>query len=308
MALSPFYVFDKLPRMVRKDNGLSFGERILYSTYVSYAREKGECYPGIKTLAEELGVHPRTVKDLKSGLVQAGLIESIGRFHRRSLVRIVPLEDVYQSDGVRRSREEIDTMHQDVLGMDEQDRTLRRKGDVTHAPKKKSEGTVVEVDPVSGNPVVKEKPISEYAEKKRKHKSVLIGLITDWRAKYERVFGIENMSKAITNADLDHMLHIFERLSKSRNETWNLLEYAIEHWQEIRREFSFTKNIEIPTLRLVDALKETLEYVMKSGKRIGSSTSGSGVHRADDADKMMEEYDRKLAEIRAQHAGEIKDR
>lgn len=73
--------FVMIQRAVFFDSSLSIGARMLYGAFKSFAWQAETCWPGLKLLAEQLGVNERTVRNYVSELVEAGLIS----VHRRGL-------------------------------------------------------------------------------------------------------------------------------------------------------------------------------------------------------------------------------
>jgi hypothetical protein len=73
-AMSSKQGFTQVPNYVLTDTRLSFGARLTYAILLSYAWNKGSCFPGQKRVAEDLGVSDRTVRTYLHELEELGLI------------------------------------------------------------------------------------------------------------------------------------------------------------------------------------------------------------------------------------------
>ena len=76
--INPYKMFSSsmIPNWLLERKEISAGAKLCYARLAQYAGKNGECFPLQKTLAQELGVSPRTVRDYISELVVQGLIVS----------------------------------------------------------------------------------------------------------------------------------------------------------------------------------------------------------------------------------------
>lgn len=65
--------------MVARNPLISLQAKGVYMILVSYANNKGECWPGIERLAAEMGVHERTIRRSINELVEKGAITKVSR-------------------------------------------------------------------------------------------------------------------------------------------------------------------------------------------------------------------------------------
>jgi GntR family transcriptional regulator len=77
------------------DTELSDGAYRLYALLLKYARQSGGCWPGVKTLARDLGRSPSTIKARLDELVRRGLIIRERRLGTSSITWIEDLETIY---------------------------------------------------------------------------------------------------------------------------------------------------------------------------------------------------------------------
>jgi len=66
--------FTQVPNFILKDPALSFGAKVTYSMFLSYAWHNDSCFPGQDRLAEDMGVTRPRVTQLIAELQRAGLI------------------------------------------------------------------------------------------------------------------------------------------------------------------------------------------------------------------------------------------
>lgn len=77
------------------DTELSDGAYRLYSLLLKYARQSDGCWPGVKTLARDMGRAPSTIKARLDELVRRGLIIRERRLGTSSITWIEDLETIY---------------------------------------------------------------------------------------------------------------------------------------------------------------------------------------------------------------------
>jgi GntR family transcriptional regulator len=77
------------------DTELSDGAFRLYALLLKYAWQSGGCWPGVKTLARDLGRSPSTIKARLDELVRRGLIIRERRLGTSSITWIEDLETIY---------------------------------------------------------------------------------------------------------------------------------------------------------------------------------------------------------------------
>ncbi len=63
-----------LPNFILKSTKLSAGDKMTFAMLLSYAWQKDYCYPGQKTLAEDLGLTDRSVRTHLKALEAIGLL------------------------------------------------------------------------------------------------------------------------------------------------------------------------------------------------------------------------------------------
>jgi len=66
--------FTQVPNFILKDPALSFGAKVAYSMFLSYAWHNDSCFPGQDRLAVDMGVTRPRVTQLISELQRASLI------------------------------------------------------------------------------------------------------------------------------------------------------------------------------------------------------------------------------------------
>jgi hypothetical protein len=66
--------FVMIPEDVLRNLDLSSGAKVLYMFLLSHAREKPTCYPKEATLADEMGLKTRQIRNLMTQLIGAGLV------------------------------------------------------------------------------------------------------------------------------------------------------------------------------------------------------------------------------------------
>ena len=67
--------FTQIPNYVLRDQRLSFGARLTYTTLLSYAWQEGSCFPGQERIGRDLGVSRQTVSKFLQELRRGGLID-----------------------------------------------------------------------------------------------------------------------------------------------------------------------------------------------------------------------------------------
>jgi GntR family transcriptional regulator len=77
------------------DTELSDGAYRVYALLLKYARQSGGCWPGVKTLARDLGRSPSTIKARLAELTNRGLITRERRLGTSSITWIEDLETIY---------------------------------------------------------------------------------------------------------------------------------------------------------------------------------------------------------------------
>ena len=56
--------FAQVPNVVLRDPSLTGNEKVLYALLLSYAWHDDECFPGQETLAHDMGLKPRAIRQL----------------------------------------------------------------------------------------------------------------------------------------------------------------------------------------------------------------------------------------------------
>jgi biotin operon repressor len=67
--------FTQVPNFILTNKNLSVGGKLYYAMLLKYAREKDYCFPGQKTLAEDIGSSERSVRTYQKELEDAGFLE-----------------------------------------------------------------------------------------------------------------------------------------------------------------------------------------------------------------------------------------
>lgn len=78
------FVGSMIPNWLQCRAEISQGAKLAYARLAQYAGERGKCFPKQRTLATELGVSERTVRDYLRELVEFALIESEQRGLKKS--------------------------------------------------------------------------------------------------------------------------------------------------------------------------------------------------------------------------------
>ena len=68
------YGFTQVPNFILTNKTLSVGAKLYYAMLLKYAREKDECFPGQRTLAEDMGSSERSVRTYQKELEDAELL------------------------------------------------------------------------------------------------------------------------------------------------------------------------------------------------------------------------------------------
>lgn len=66
--------FAAMPYLVLRDKRLTIGARLAYGVLLSYAWQDGACFPGQETMAEDIGVSSRQLRDYLNELRENGYI------------------------------------------------------------------------------------------------------------------------------------------------------------------------------------------------------------------------------------------
>src|ERR1035437_5480160 len=76
--INPWRMFigSMIPNWLQRRTEVSQGAKLAYARLAQHAGEKGRCFPRQRTLATELGVSERTVREYLRELVEFKLIES----------------------------------------------------------------------------------------------------------------------------------------------------------------------------------------------------------------------------------------
>ena len=93
--------FAQLCHLVTLDTELNDGAVRLYLLLLKYAQDKGNCWPGIKRLARELGKSEPTIKRRMAELVERGLITRQQRLNTSAITWLEDLEEVYSSVSIK---------------------------------------------------------------------------------------------------------------------------------------------------------------------------------------------------------------
>ena len=73
--------------------GLSIGAKVMYWYFLSRCFQKDNCFPGNKTIGEDLGIkRPETIIKYKSELVKHGLIKVIRRGKNKTNIYIIKIK------------------------------------------------------------------------------------------------------------------------------------------------------------------------------------------------------------------------
>lgn len=67
--------FTQVPNFILTNKTLSVGAKLYYAMLLKYAREKDYCFPGQRTLAEDMGSAERSVRTYQKELEEAGFLE-----------------------------------------------------------------------------------------------------------------------------------------------------------------------------------------------------------------------------------------
>jgi biotin operon repressor len=67
--------FTQVPNVILKNDSLSFGAKVTYSMFLSYAWHNNSAFPGQGRVAEDLGITERQIRRLVQELKDAGLLE-----------------------------------------------------------------------------------------------------------------------------------------------------------------------------------------------------------------------------------------
>ena len=66
--------FAQIPRYILSDHKLTFGARLAYAVLLSYAWQKGSCYPGQERMSMDLGVTRRAISKYLAELKKFGYV------------------------------------------------------------------------------------------------------------------------------------------------------------------------------------------------------------------------------------------
>lgn len=88
--------FAQVSYVILRDTRLSLGAKLVYQILLSYAMQKGECFPGQDRIADDIGINVRTVREHLTELKNFGLISYRKRgFARTNLYIIENPRSVY---------------------------------------------------------------------------------------------------------------------------------------------------------------------------------------------------------------------
>ena len=65
------YGFTQVPNVILKNASLSFGAKVAYAMFLSYAWQKASAFPGQARLAEDMGISERQVRRFVNELKEA---------------------------------------------------------------------------------------------------------------------------------------------------------------------------------------------------------------------------------------------
>ena len=82
--------FTQIPNSILRMKDVSAGAKLTYVALLSYAWQKGSCFPGQETLAEDMGVSKRSVITYLQELQKAGLLRVTRRGLGRTNVYVLP--------------------------------------------------------------------------------------------------------------------------------------------------------------------------------------------------------------------------
>jgi len=71
--------FTQIPNAVLKNNRICPQARLLYGILLSYGWQKNTCFPGLETLADDIGVSSRMIQKYIEELKSSGLVEVVRR-------------------------------------------------------------------------------------------------------------------------------------------------------------------------------------------------------------------------------------
>ena len=67
--------FTQVPNVILKNDALSFGAKVTYSMFLSYAWHNNSVFPGQARVAEDLGISERQIRRFVQELKDVGLLE-----------------------------------------------------------------------------------------------------------------------------------------------------------------------------------------------------------------------------------------
>jgi hypothetical protein len=143
--------------------------------------------------------------------------------------------------------------------------------------RRKDKPVVIRTNPETGE-VFKEKSKKNKSEKEKGQASEIQLLFSRWKELILSNSGVAIESPAAFGSDFGHLKHIHKYFC-GFGRALEALQTFVSRWKDIQKKFPIARNKDVPSLYLVDTLKQDLEAVM-CGK---SSLTGDpgGTHRAD---------------------------
>jgi hypothetical protein len=108
--------FTQIPNYILKDRSLSDGAKLTYGVLLSYAWQKGHCYPSLETLAQDRGKALRTIKMHTAELRRCKYLKVIRRGRGRTNVYVLlkrKIERPRQDEGDRDDGQKIAPQNND---------------------------------------------------------------------------------------------------------------------------------------------------------------------------------------------------
>jgi DNA-binding MarR family transcriptional regulator len=84
--------FTQVPNFLLKSNKLSAGDKLAFAMLLSYAWQKDFCFPGQKSLAEDMGLHETNVRKHLKSLEAHGLLTVMRRGQGRTNIYTLNLK------------------------------------------------------------------------------------------------------------------------------------------------------------------------------------------------------------------------
>jgi hypothetical protein len=184
-----------IPNWLLRRPELCHGAKLVYGRLCQYAGKNGECYPKLKTLADELSMGLSTVHKYIGHLEQWGLIKSIrrglGRPNKYLFLTHIWMSGAFKSGKIVAENDPVETDHADAKGVGQTDTLDVEIGGASVSPAAKPVSTEVEslistrvesaplkeetqkknhnnTDPKPNSPTIKERLLSFFPKKIKK--------------------------------------------------------------------------------------------------------------------------------------------